>query len=347
MSKLLTIVIPAYNMHDYLRRCLDSICVESVMDEVQVFIINDGSTDDTSKIAHEYENRYPHYFQVIDKENGNYGSCMNAALPLAKGQYFRTLDADDWYDAQAYIEFIEELHLTSADMVVSEKVNRYADTTKQSRFFRFEHTLPLNRDVSIEEIDWSTPCLKEMMGVMFVTMKTEILHKMSMRWSDNVFYTDFEYIIKPLPFVCTVRLIPVPVYQYFLGRTGQSVEWGVYRKNFYSSFTVTKSVLSHYRKFVEMAQGCRCLCVLKMELLLQNFYQFLFFDGYKYKSEIDIIESMIASDTLLYHITDNFEGFHGYKYVHAYRHNKFVFFMKYIELRVKTNRLLRILMHKD
>ena len=67
MSKLLTIVIPAFNVEKYLRRCLDSIIVENVMDYVQVIVVNDGSKDETSAIAHEYEKRYPHYFQIIDK----------------------------------------------------------------------------------------------------------------------------------------------------------------------------------------------------------------------------------------------------------------------------------------
>ena len=100
MEKLLTVVIAAYNMEKYLPRCLDSIMSEKVRDRVQVIVINDGSKDKTSEIAHRYEDKCPDYITVIDKENGNYGSCMNAGVSIATGKYFRTLDADDWYNTQ-------------------------------------------------------------------------------------------------------------------------------------------------------------------------------------------------------------------------------------------------------
>lgn len=75
MEKILTIVIPTYNMQDYLRRCLDSLIVpEEQMKQLEVLVVNDGSKDNSSAIAHEYQNKYPDTFRVIDKEKGNYGS---------------------------------------------------------------------------------------------------------------------------------------------------------------------------------------------------------------------------------------------------------------------------------
>ena len=132
MEKLLTIVVPAFNMEKYLRRCIDSICIESVMNRVQVIVVNDGSKDRTSEIAHEYEQKYPHYIQVIDKENGNYGSCMNVGLSLAKGKYFRTLDADDWYNTDAYEKFVKELEKTDADMILCER-HEYHEMTGEMK----------------------------------------------------------------------------------------------------------------------------------------------------------------------------------------------------------------------
>ena len=78
MTKLLSIIIPTYNMQKYLRHCLDSLLVsDEMMDQLEVLVINDGSKDNSSKIAHEYETKYPNTFRVVDKENGNYGSCVN------------------------------------------------------------------------------------------------------------------------------------------------------------------------------------------------------------------------------------------------------------------------------
>ena len=82
---ILSVIVPTYNMQDYLRRCLDSLFFSpSSMVRLEVLVINDGSKDDSSAIAHSYERRYSGTFRVIDKENGNYGSCVNRRL--AEGQ---------------------------------------------------------------------------------------------------------------------------------------------------------------------------------------------------------------------------------------------------------------------
>ena len=95
-QKILTIVVPVYNMEDCLNRCLDSLLISSqeLMQMLEVIVVNDGSTDGTSALAHSYEARFPGVFFVIDKENGNSGSCINAALAVATGKYFRQLDAE-------------------------------------------------------------------------------------------------------------------------------------------------------------------------------------------------------------------------------------------------------------
>ena len=98
MVKLLSVIIPTYNMELYLRRCLDSLLVSGEnMALLEVLIINDGSMDASSAIAHTYESDYPQTFRVIDKANGNYGSCINRGLKEARGQFVRILDADDYY----------------------------------------------------------------------------------------------------------------------------------------------------------------------------------------------------------------------------------------------------------
>lgn len=83
-------------MEKYLRRCLNSLIIdEEGMKQLEVLVINDGSKDSSSQIAHEYQNKYPDTYRVIDKENGNYGSCVNKGIVKATGKYFKILDADD------------------------------------------------------------------------------------------------------------------------------------------------------------------------------------------------------------------------------------------------------------
>ena len=112
MEKILTIVIPTYNMEKYLNRCLSSLVVEpDWMDKLEVLVVNDGSKDRSQAIAQVYESQYPRTFKVIDKENGNYGSCINAALPVALGKNIKILDADYWFEnanVPAFIDFLTD-----------------------------------------------------------------------------------------------------------------------------------------------------------------------------------------------------------------------------------------------
>ena len=105
MAKILTVVIPTYNMEKYLDRCLTSLIVTNndLLERLEVIVVIDGAKDRSSEIAHSYQIRYPQTFIVIDKENGNYGSCVNRGVAEATGKYIKILDADDWFDLTATI----------------------------------------------------------------------------------------------------------------------------------------------------------------------------------------------------------------------------------------------------
>ena len=100
MEKILTIIIPTYNMEKYLDKCLTSLIIEDkkLMKLLEVLVVIDGAKDRSSEIGHTYQDKYPETFRVIDKENGNYGSCINRGLKEAKGKYVKVLDADDSFD---------------------------------------------------------------------------------------------------------------------------------------------------------------------------------------------------------------------------------------------------------
>ena len=88
-NKTLSIIIPAYNMELYLRKCLNSLIIDRNFDLLDIIIVNDGSKDGTLEIAKEYECKYPSVCRVIDKPNGNYGSCVNIGLKNAIGKYVK------------------------------------------------------------------------------------------------------------------------------------------------------------------------------------------------------------------------------------------------------------------
>ncbi len=86
--KLLTLVIPTYNMEKYLTKCLESVTAPCIPPTLEVIVVNDGSKDRSLDIMKAFQQKRPDIIRIIDKENGHYGSCINAGLQLAKGKYF-------------------------------------------------------------------------------------------------------------------------------------------------------------------------------------------------------------------------------------------------------------------
>ena len=73
MEKILTVVVPTYNAEKYLRDNLESFEIPELMQDIEILIVNDGSTDHSLEIAREYAERYPDTYRVITKENGGHG----------------------------------------------------------------------------------------------------------------------------------------------------------------------------------------------------------------------------------------------------------------------------------
>lgn len=92
----ISIIVPAYNAEKYLERCLDSLVNQDLpTGEYEVIVINDGSTDRTEAILHEYSGRYSnvHYVTI---ENRGVSEARNYGCREARGKYFLFVDADDW-----------------------------------------------------------------------------------------------------------------------------------------------------------------------------------------------------------------------------------------------------------
>ena len=97
MDKLISVVIPVYNRETTLRKCVDSILAQTY-ENIEVILVNDGSTDSSEKICRRYEQIDPRV-KVISKENGGLSSARNAGIDKSCGEYIFFIDSDDWIDS--------------------------------------------------------------------------------------------------------------------------------------------------------------------------------------------------------------------------------------------------------
>lgn len=106
----LTIVIPVYNVEDYLPKCVDSV-LDSSCTDYEIILVNDGSTDSSGEICSVYAQRHPERIRVITTENGGLGAARNMGIDHAKGEYILFLDSDDYLSPHAVDEIMDSLHL--------------------------------------------------------------------------------------------------------------------------------------------------------------------------------------------------------------------------------------------
>lgn len=245
MNKLLTIVIPTYNMEAYLNRCLESLIIaDDKLELLEVLVINDGSKDKSSEIAHEYETNYPNTFHVIDKENGNYGSCINRGLKKATGKYIKVLDADDWFNTREFELYLIQLESIDVDMVLTPFVSVYDKTEKRQLIT--QPYLQSNIVYGFNECD-SQSLLRYSMHM--VTYRTELLKNINYVQTEGISYTDTEWTHIPQYVISTFAWFSNPVYQYYIGREGQTMDSNILAKNIWKYEIICKSLIDNAKKY--------------------------------------------------------------------------------------------------
>ena len=226
-EKLLSVVVPTYNMEAYLHRCLDSVTRNNVPNSLELIVVNDGSTDSSLSIMQEYKAKRPDIVNIIDKPNGHYGSCVNAALKVATGKYFRMLDADDWFDTDGLIELLDVLKDTDSDAVITP----FRTYQNNQTYIIAPRNIDFQRKYTIfNECIWKKQHIN-LYTMHAFTYKTSVLKSINLKLTEGICYTDTEYLLYPLQQASNVSFYNILLYHYDLTRDGQSMDKDVYTKN--------------------------------------------------------------------------------------------------------------------
>lgn len=221
--KLLTVTIPCFNSEAYMHNSIDSALKGG--DDVEVIIVDDGSSDNTGKIADEYARKYPDIVKVIHKENGGHGSAVNAGIENAKGIYFKVLDSDDWFDSFAYEkvlsalrELLEEGHII--DMFIANYVYEKVNESKK-KVISYRAAIPRNKIITWNDVRHFRKGQYILMHS--VIYRTKLLRDCGLKLPLHTFYVDNIFVYQPLPYVKSLYYLDVNFYRYFIGRDDQSV----------------------------------------------------------------------------------------------------------------------------
>ena len=221
-AKVLTIAVAAYNVAPYIAQCLDSFVDEKLLPALDIVVIDDGSTDATARIVRKYINRFPESFRLVSQENGGYGAAVNHALALAQGEYFKTVDGDDWVDTKELLTVVCYLmdNRERSDVVVTDYCWVRHRDGKEIRRIKTDFAQKQYQHIySFDEI-----ADKVYLNMHAVTIRTALLQSHNIQLDEHCFYEDQEYILYPIPYCTSITFSPIPLYQYRLGRSGQSVD---------------------------------------------------------------------------------------------------------------------------
>lgn len=237
-------------MEKYIGNCLDSLLIPE-FDQVEVLVVNDGSKDRSSEIAHSYSDLYPDSIHVIDKPNGNYGSCINTALPLCTGRYVKILDADDTFDNSAFSNFVKVLPLCHEDaLITSFKIvdeRGYAQKVITYKYFLEEAENETHSfDTAVKSGIFKEPQMHA------IAYNRNIFKQFDYKQTEGVSFTDTEWASQPLAFCENIRLLDMPpLYSYLMGREGQTVDPARFEKQLDNYLKVFDNRLKFIEQYVE------------------------------------------------------------------------------------------------
>lgn len=246
--KLLSVAIPCYNSEAYMEKCIDSLLVGG--EEVEILIVDDGSTDRTAEIADAYAEKYPTIVRAIHQENGGHGEAVNAGIRNAQGLYFKVVDSDDWVNKEAYEKILKTLEELlrgpkTVDLFISNFVYEKQGVTRK-KVMQYRHCFPQG-----EVFGWSD--IGHMQKGKYLLMhsmiyRTQLLQQCGLELPKHTFYVDNLFAYEPLPYVKNMYYLDVNFYRYFIGRDDQSVNEKVMIKRIDQQIRVNKMMVDVYNR---------------------------------------------------------------------------------------------------
>lgn len=216
--KLLSVAIPCYNSEAYMSKCINSLLIGG--EEVEIIIVDDGSSDRTAEIADDYAEKYPTIVKAIHQENGGHGQAVNTGIKNATGLYFKVVDSDDWVNQDAYYEVLKTLYelirgAETVDLLISNFVYEKQGATRK-KVMQYRHCFPTNQIFGWDEVRHMKKGQYLLMHSMIY--RTKLLHDCGMELPKHTFYVDNLFAFEPLPYVKNLYYLDVNFYRYFIGK---------------------------------------------------------------------------------------------------------------------------------
>lgn len=186
-----SLIIPVYNVQDYIEKCLDSV-VNQTIDDMEIIIVNDGSKDQSKQKIENYLEKYPK-IKYLEKENGGLSDARNYGLKFSRGEYVAFLDSDDYVEKNTYEEMYNLAKKEKSDMVECD--------------FIWEYPNKIREDIGVLYSSKKEMIEKARVVAWNKLIKREIIEKTNLQFPVGLRYEDVEFFYKMVPYISKVSFV--------------------------------------------------------------------------------------------------------------------------------------------
>ena len=302
--KKVSIIIPVYNVEKYIEKCLDSL-VNQTLKDIEVIVVNDGSTDNSDKIINRYVKKYPDIIKYLKKENGGCGSARNEAIKIATGEYIGYVDSDDYVDITMYEKLYNKAKKDKLDIVICGNYVVYEDNDKKI-------AEPINFVIDNKHDN-------AFFGKLCVWNK---IYKRTMikefKFRNKVWYEDLDFAMYALSKTEKVGYVDEPLY-YYLFRKGSIMNNSNVVRNLEILDTFNEMLV--YKKFYKFIEF----------LAIDNIYIAAIVRVINSKAKRNVKKEVI--NIMINYMKDNFEDFKTNEYIkYLPRNRKIVYHLVNLRL---------------
>ena len=225
-----SVVVPIYNVEKYIKKCLDSL-VNQTLQEIQIILVNDGSTDESGNIAKEYASKYTNKIIYLEKENGGLSDARNFGMRYAEGEYIAFLDSDDYVENTMYEEMYNKALQENSDYVECDFLWEYPEKIKKDKRTPYNNKKEMLTNVRV--VAWNK------------LIKRETLEKNNISFPKGLRYEDIEFTYKLIPYLNKVSYVDKEFVHYV--QRNNSIA-NVQNERTAEVFTIFDNIIKYYQE---------------------------------------------------------------------------------------------------
>lgn len=256
---ILSVIIPSYNVEKYLYEGVITLINHNLAHKMEILIINDGSKDNTAKIADNIIQKpgLNKIVKIVNKDNGGHGSTINVGIKMAKGKYIKIMDGDDTVDSKEMEKLIQYLENEEVDIVLNNYIEDFASLNYFNIKNIYDNLIP-GLKYNFDDLCYKNYGFKQWGPILACsTYKADLLKNNGIKLLEKCFYVDMQLNTFISLFCKDIKYYPLNIYRYLLGQQNQSVSRKSYAKNYKDHERVTLEIIKISENYAHKISNIR------------------------------------------------------------------------------------------